>query len=83
MAKVDESACRNPTYKSEHFTKGELLERLGGDIKLPEVHTDRLDLVYVKCASGGWEPPHSMLLKLPEGRMLMLWKGVFLTLKRA
>lgn len=82
LAKVDQSVCGNPAYKSEHFTLTELSHRLGVDIKLPEVQSDSVDLIYVKCENDGWEPPESMLMKLPEGRMLMLWKGVFLTLKR-
>ena len=82
LAKVDQSVCGNPAYKSEHFTVTELSRRLGADIKLPEVQSDSVDLIYVKCENNGWEPPQSMLVKLPEGRMLMLWKGVFLTLKR-
>ncbi|HEX7295730.1 MAG TPA: hypothetical protein VF251_08270, partial [Pyrinomonadaceae bacterium] len=82
LAKVDQSVCGNPVYKSEHYTIIELSRRLGTEIKLPEVQSDRVDLIYVKCEKDGWEPPQSMLVKLPEGRMLMLWKGVFLTLKR-
>ena len=82
QARVDQSVCGNPVYRSEHFTVTELSQRLGAEIKLPEVQSDRVDLIYVKCENDGWEPPESMLVKLPEGRMLMLWKGVFLTLKR-
>ena len=82
LAKVGQSACSNPIYKSEHFTLAELSRRLGAAIKLPEVQSDNVDLIYVRCENDGWQPPESMLVKLPEGRMLMLWKGVFLTLKR-
>ncbi len=83
MAQVDQTVCRIPVYKSGHFKVTELARKLGSDIKLPEVQSDQVDLIYVKCEGGGWRPPQSMLVKLPEGRMLMLWKGVFLTLRRA
>jgi hypothetical protein len=83
FAQVHEALCGDPNYRSEHFTVGELSGKLGSDIKLPEVQSDRVDLIYVRCESDGWKPPQSMLVKLPDGRMLMLWKGVFLTLKRA
>lgn len=83
IAQVDQTVCQIPVYKSEHFKVSELAHKLGSDIKLPEVQSDQLDLIYVRCEGGGWRPPQSMLVKLPEGRMLMLWKGVFLTLKRA
>jgi hypothetical protein len=82
IAQVDQTVCQIPLYKSDHFSVGELARKLGSDIKLPEVQSDQVDLIYVKCEGGGWRPPQSMLVKLPEGRMLMLWKGVFLTLKR-
>ena len=83
FVQVDEALCGHPAYRSEHFTVTELSSKLGSDIKLPEVQSDRVDLIYVRCESNGWEPPQSMLVKLPDGRMLMLWKGVLLTLKRA
>lgn len=82
IAQVDQTVCQIPLYKSDHFSVRELAHKLGSDIKLPEVQSDQVDLIYVKCEGGGWRPPQSMLVKLPEGRMLMLWKGVFLTLKR-
>ena len=81
-AQVDQTVCQIPLYKSDHFSVGELARKLGSDIKLPELQSDQVDLIYVKCEGGGWRPAQSMLVKLPEGRMLMLWKGVFLTLKR-
>jgi hypothetical protein len=83
FAQVHEALCRDLNYRSEHFTGGELSSKLGADIRLPELQSDRVDLIYVRCESDGWKPPQSMLVKLPDGRMLMLWKGVFLTLKRA
>jgi hypothetical protein len=83
FAQVQQSICGNPSYRSERFTVSELSEKLGGNIKLPEVQSDRVDLIYLKCETDGWAPPQSMLVKLREGRMLMLWKGVFLNLKRA
>jgi len=82
IAQVDQTVCQIPLYKSDHFSVGELARKLGSDIKLPELQSDQVDLIYVKCEGGGWRPAQSMLVKLPEGRMLMLWKGVFLTLKR-
>ena len=83
FAQVQQAICGNPSYRSDRFTVSEVSGRLGSNIKLPEVQSDRVDLIYIKCESDGWESPQSMLVKLPEGRMLMLWKGVFLTLKRA
>ena len=83
FAQVHEALCRDLNYRSEHFTGSELSSKLGADIRLPELQSDRVDLIYLRCESDGWKPPQSMLVKLPDGRMLMLWNGVFLTLKRA
>jgi hypothetical protein len=83
FAQVHEALCGDVNYRSEHFTGSELSSKLGGDIRLPELQSDRVDLIYLRCESDGWKPSQSMLVKLPDGRMLMLWQGVFLTLKRA
>ena len=83
FAQVNDAVCGHPNYRSEHFTVSELSSKLGTDVKLPELQSDRVDLIYIRCESDGWKPAQSMLVKLPDGRMLMLWKGVFLTLKRA
>jgi hypothetical protein len=39
-------------------------------------------MVTINCKDGGWQPPMSLLVKLRDGEMLMLWDGVFLVLKR-
>ena len=32
------------------------------------------------CGAQGWQPSKSLLVPLADGRMLMLWDGVFLEL---
>ena len=80
-ANVNESACRAPAYKSERVSLSELSRRLGVDVKLSQ--GSDFETITVNCESNGWSPPRSLLIKLPEGDMLMLWNGVFLTLKRS
>lgn len=78
---VNESSCGSPAYKSERVSLSELSRRLGVDVKLSQ--QSDIEMIIVNCESDGWAPPRSLLIKLPEGEMLMLWNGVFLTIKRS
>jgi hypothetical protein len=81
-AKVDEELCRIPSYKSVRFSLPELSRQLGSDVKVPEIKSDSVEILNISCEGAGWAPRTSLLVKLSESSMLMLWKGVFLTLKR-
>lgn len=81
-ARIDESVCTSAAYKSSHLSIKELSRRMGMDIKLSGLHADEVEIISIKCESGTWEPPQSLLIELREGGILMLWKGVFLTLKK-
>lgn len=81
QANVNESVCKLPAYKSERVSLSELSRKLGVDVKL-SLGSD-IEMITVNCESNGWVPPRSLLIRLPEGDMLMLWNGVFLTLKRS
>ena len=80
-ASVNESSCGSPAYKSERVSLSELSRRLGVDVKLSQ--QSDIEMITVNCESDGWSPPRSLLIKQREGDMLMLWNGVFLTLKRS
>ena len=46
------------------------------------IKENHAETVVVRCESNDSKPPQSLLVKLPEGRLLMLWQGVFLVLKK-
>lgn len=81
-AKVNEDLCRGASYKSTRLSIPELSRQLGADVKVPELKSDQVEILSIKCDGSGWAPPESLLVKTSEKSMLMLWKGAFLTLKR-
>jgi len=81
-AEVGTNSCQSPAYRSRSLTDKEFLRELGTSLSSIGIKTDRVETIAVKCEAGGWEPPQSLLVRLPEGDMLLLWEGVFLELKR-
>ena len=81
LAEVGVKACNSPTYEGKRSTKEELLKDLGIDLKALGVKGESIETVNIKCEGSGWQPPASLLLKISDGEMLMLWEGVFLVLK--
>ena len=81
-AKVNEDLCRGASYKSTRLSITELSRQLGADVKVPEVKSDQIEMLNIRCDGSGWAPPESLLVKTSDKSMLMLWKGAFLTLKR-
>ena len=80
-AEVGVKACDSPAYESKRSTKEELLRDPGIDLKALGVKGEYVETVNIKCEGGGWQPPTSLLLKIKDNEMLMLWDGVFLVLK--
>jgi hypothetical protein len=81
-AKVNEDLCRGASYKSTSLSIPELSRQLGAEAKIPEVKSDQVEILSIRCDGSGWVPPESVLVKTSDKSMLMLWKGAFLTLKR-
>ena len=81
-AAVGVKVCSSPDYQSKPVDDQEFYRELGISLKSIGIKTNHADTIVVKCERDGWAPPRSLLVKLPEGGMLMLWEGVFLVLKR-
>ena len=79
-ATVGAKTCSAPEYES--IDDQEFSRELGISLKNIGIKTNHADMIVVKCDGNGWSPPRSLLVKLPEGGMLMLWDGVFLVLKK-
>ena len=59
-----------------------LIRELEIDMSPLGIQGKSVDMTTIKCERGGWRPPYSLLVRVRDGEMLMLWKGVFLVLKR-
>jgi hypothetical protein len=81
-AEVGMKVCSLPAYQSRPFTDKEFSRELGISMLSIGIKENHAESVVVKCEASDWTPPQSLLLKLPEGGVLMLWQGVFLVLKK-
>ncbi len=81
-AEVGARRCQSPAYRSRTLSDKEFFQDLGASLTSIGIKTDRVETIAVKCETGGWKPPQSLLISLPEGGALLLWEGVFLELKR-
>ena len=79
-AEVGGKVCLSPAYLSRRFTAEEFSRELGVELKALGITSNHADSIIVKCEGKDWQPPQSLLLQLPQGGMLILWEGLFLTL---
>jgi hypothetical protein len=82
QAAVGAKVCFSPAYQSRRATKEEFSRGLGIELESIGIKAGYADTIAVRCEGTGWAPPQSLLVKLSEDGMLMLWDGVFLVLKR-
>lgn len=81
-AEVGGKVCSSLAYEDERVSREELDRKLGIRLEAIGINANYVDTTTVKCEGGGWTTPRSLLIKVKEGEMLMLWSGVFLDLKR-
>ena len=81
-AKVESRVCSSASFQDRRYTNEEFAGKLGVELKAVGIKADFVETIEVKCVRGEWRPAHSLLLKVDEHEMLMLWDGVFLVLKR-
>ena len=78
-AEVGHNVCTLPAFVDSN--QG-LLRELELDLKPLGIQGASAEMTTIKCKGSGWQPPYSLLVKVRDGEMLLLWKGVFLVLKR-
>jgi hypothetical protein len=81
-AEVGRQVCSSLAYEDHRFSKDELKRSLGVRLESVGIDADYADITKLKCEADGWTPAQSLLIRSKEGKMLMLWKGVLLVLKR-
>lgn len=82
-AEVGAKTCSAPVYLSESMTKEDFVRKLEITPEALGIWTDQTAAIVIKCVAAGWRPPQSLLLRLSNGGLLMLWEGIFIELKRA
>jgi hypothetical protein len=81
-AEVGPEICTVPAFENTPPQNAALFRDLATALKAVGVQAGSTDMVTITCKDGRWQPPQSLLVKVREGEMLMLWEGVFLVLKR-
>lgn len=81
-AEVGARVCNAPVYEDKPAANEELFRQLGIELESIGIKADRAAMINVRCDGNDWMPAQSLLLKVKQDEMLMLWKGVFLVLKR-
>jgi len=81
-AEFGANLCNSPDYESRSLTADELGRQLGIQIRSIGIKSERVEVVNLKCLSDDWKPPQSLVIKLPEGGLLMLWNGIFFDLEK-
>jgi len=81
-AEVGAKVCTAPVYEDKQATKEELFRQLGIELESVGIRADHAEMINVRCDGNDWTPAQSLLVKVKQDGMLMLWKGVFLVLKR-
>ena len=81
-AQVGNKTCSSPLYVSETLTKEGFLRKLGITSQSLSIQAEPVEAIVIKCVASDWRPPQSLLVKLDDERMLILWDGVFLELKK-
>src|SRR5262249_41192787 len=82
VAAVGAKPCASPSYQSHPLADHDFFRKFGISLDALGVIARQRDAVVLKCESDDWAPPQSLILPLPTGNVLMLWKGVFLELKK-
>ena len=80
-AQVEAKVCSSIAYEDKRAS-GEELNQLGVKLKALGIASNDAETTKLTCEGSGWTPRQSLLLKVKDGEMLMLWNGVFLVLKR-
>ena len=76
---VGTERCSAPALQSHPLSDKEYFLKLG--ISLDSIGVNGTQAVILECETPDWTPPRSLILPLPSGNLLMLWKGVFVELK--
>ena len=81
-AEVGAKICSSLAYEDQRSSNEELHRKLGVRLESIGINAEYVETTNVSCESGGWSLKKSLLIKVKEGEMLILWEGVFLVLKR-
>jgi hypothetical protein len=81
-ADIGMQRCSSPSYESHPLTDKAFFLKQGISLDSLGVNATEAAAIVLECRTPQWTPPRSLILPLASGNMLVLWKGVFLELKK-
>jgi hypothetical protein len=73
--------CSAPSFQLKTFDNDEFVKRTGNPLKFIEIVTDKIDAVLMKCDPDRSSISQTFFLQLPNGKLMLLWEGVFVELE--
>lgn len=73
--------CNTPVLEARTITDEEYTKRIGSPLKSIGIPSDKVDALVVNCDTKDSFPSNTIMLRTPDGKVAMLWNGVFLQLE--
>lgn len=74
--------CSAPIFDTKIVTNKEFVKIVGSPLKSLGILSDKVDAIVVNCETKNDVPSKTILLRLPDNKIMMLWEGVFVELER-
>ena len=73
--------CARPSFELKSISDEEFLKRTGSSFKSIGIEARKVDSVSMRCETSGSNLEQTFFLLFPDGKLLLLWEGVFLELE--
>lgn len=73
--------CYSPVLEPGTITDEESRKRIGSPLKAIGIMSDKVDVLFVNCETNNSFPLNTIMLQISDGKIVMLWDGVFLELE--
>lgn len=75
--------CLAPLLEARTITDEEYSKRVGSPFKAIGIPSNKVDAIFVTCDAEGNFPSNTFMLRKSDGKIAMLWNGVFLELEKS
>lgn len=73
--------CDSPVLEAGTITNEESIKRIGSPLKAIGIMSDKINVLFVNCETNNAFPLNTIMLQISDGKIVMLWEGVFLELE--
>jgi hypothetical protein len=79
---IGKYSCRSPRFESQTITNDEFLRRTGSPLTSLGISVNKVEAISFICEAQVVLTPQTLILRLPDGKALMSWEGVFFEIER-